>query len=175
MSVWTLKATLRESRIFDIICNVLLFDVAEYNAELEALSVCRIPVHHMHGFLSSVDMSTLLNGNVDCTWEIQAPPRSKVQFVSAVSHAQIIVWSHSFLSAICFSHSNWHISDFPVQFQSSLARATLIPMWLNENWDLRDVYHWECSERILLFWVDSGPSHRQQCGVHPGLFACSVH
>lgn len=50
----------------------------KYNEELEALSVCRLPVHHMHGILSSADMSTLLNGNVDCTWEIQAPPRSKI-------------------------------------------------------------------------------------------------
>lgn len=64
----------------------MLLDVAEYNEELEALSVCRLPVHHMHGILSSADMSTLLNGNVDCTWEIQAPPRSKVNFLSSVSH-----------------------------------------------------------------------------------------
>ncbi|XP_062605094.1 neuropilin and tolloid-like protein 1 isoform X1 [Saccostrea cucullata] len=49
-----------------------------YKPELEALSVCRMPVSNMHGFLSSADMTPLLNGNVDCTWEIQAPPRSKI-------------------------------------------------------------------------------------------------
>lgn len=58
-----------------------LFVLTEYNPELDALSVCRMPVHYMHGYLSSADMSTLLNGNVDCTWEIQAPPRSKVYTV----------------------------------------------------------------------------------------------
>ncbi|XP_048736178.1 neuropilin and tolloid-like protein 1 isoform X2 [Ostrea edulis] len=49
-----------------------------YKPEMERLSVCRTPISHMHGSLSSAGMSTLLNGNVDCTWEIQAPPRSKI-------------------------------------------------------------------------------------------------
>lgn len=70
MLVWMLKVILREFWIFDIICNVLLFDVVEYNVELEVLSVCCILVYYMYGFLLFVDMLIFLNGNVDCIWEI---------------------------------------------------------------------------------------------------------
>ncbi|KAK3086388.1 hypothetical protein FSP39_017746, partial [Pinctada imbricata] len=53
-------------------------DNGEYNAEKERMFVCRHVINNPSGTLTSSTMSTLVTGNVDCTWEIQGPPKSKV-------------------------------------------------------------------------------------------------